>query len=65
MMKPDPVLGCRSFGHLARFVQERVSVMHFQICELENGGYKNVSEFEVAFIRLINSSAKVTSKLSR
>uniref|UniRef100_A0A7S2PCR3 Uncharacterized protein n=1 Tax=Skeletonema marinoi TaxID=267567 RepID=A0A7S2PCR3_9STRA len=46
MMKPDPALGKRSFGHLARFILERISVMHFQICQLENGGYKTVDEFK-------------------
>ena len=46
MMKPDPALGKRSFGHLARFVLERISVMNFQICQLENGGYKIVDEFK-------------------
>ena len=52
LMKPDPALGRRSFGRLARFVLERISVMHFQICQLENGGYKNVEAFKPYILSL-------------
>ena len=45
MMKKDPALGSRSFGRLARFIPERISVHHHQILQMENGGYKKLDAF--------------------
>lgn len=48
LKKNDPFFVKKSFGYLARYVPERLAVMHFDLCRLEKNdhtGYKDLPQF--------------------
>jgi hypothetical protein len=57
----DPYLGKGTFGQLARFGPERCALMHLQLSQLENGGWKEKPEFK----RYIDARASSTKRVQK